>query len=140
MKKQLIGFSTAVSLFLLLAISVHAQTVRGRINIPFSFIVGEKSFSAGEYLIVSREQDSLNVWKLEGKNGETSFFSTIPVESKQTQEQTKLVFYKYDDQYFLSQVWTTGDNAGRELQVKIPHAEIAENDRRVERVIVVAGN
>jgi hypothetical protein len=142
MKKQVLGFSTILSLLLVLTASVHAQSTRGRINIPFSFTVGQKTLPAGEYLIVPNRQDSLNIWTLEAKNGNARVvFNTIPVRARQTQEETKLVFYKYGDQYFLSQVWTAGDDTGRELHVKSLQQVIVKNGIRVEKVVITnAGN
>ena len=37
-------------------------------------------------------------------------------ESSMAQEKTKLVFHRYGDQYFLSQVWGEGNNRGTELR------------------------
>lgn len=137
MKKQVLGFSTVLSVLLLLTVSVQAQSQRGRINVPFSFIVGEKILPPGEYLIESKLQDSLSVWSLEAKNGKTrAVFNTIPVRADRTQEQTKLVFYKFEGLYFLSQVWTIGDDLGRELNFKPLRLEIAKNDSRVEKIVV----
>jgi hypothetical protein len=40
---------------------------------------------------------------------------TQGVEARREQDQTKLVFHRYGDQYFLSQVWTAGESDVREL-------------------------
>jgi hypothetical protein len=39
----------------------------------------------------------------------------MPVRASETQEEAKLVFHKYGEQYFLSQVWEAGESAGRAL-------------------------
>ena len=42
---------------------------------------------------------------------------TRPVRANETVEETRLVFHKYDDLYFLAEFWTPGSNTGREIQI-----------------------
>lgn len=117
-------------------VTVQAQSQRDRISVPFSFVVADKVFPAGEYTVEPNRKDSLNVWLLKTDKGNDSVvFNTISVRSAETQKQTQLVFYKYNDQYFLSQVWTAGENAGRELNISRQQQEVARN-RRVEKVVI----
>ena len=60
----------------------------------------------------------------------------MPVRANQTQEETKLVFHRYGDQYFLSQIWTVGANSGRELLMPRLERELAKN-AKIERQTVV---
>ena len=88
------------------------------IHIPFNFSVGEKAFSAGEYVIERNRKDSDTVWVIRHKdNAGKAFLLTRPVRSIDTQEETRLVFRRYDDLYFLSEFWTAGSNTGREIQI-----------------------
>jgi hypothetical protein len=63
----------------------------------------------------------------------------MPVRANQTQEETKLVFHKYGDQYFLSQIWTPGGNTGRELLMPRFERELAKNGIEREKVVVTRG-
>src|SRR6266404_7699939 len=110
MKKQALKTFTMWSLLLMLtAVSVVAQSERSKITIPFSFIVGEKTLPAGEYTLEPNRRDSDRFWLFQSRDGRTSCLSTtMPVRANQTQEETKLVFHRYGDQYFLSQIWTPG--------------------------------
>jgi hypothetical protein len=124
-------------LLVVTAASVHAQSNRSSITIPFSFNVGEKTFSAGEYTVEPNRRDSHNVWLLQSRSGnESVLFSTNAVWTNKTNEETKLVFNNYDGQYFLSQIWTAGDNSGRELRKPQAEVTLAKNGIRRERVIV----
>jgi hypothetical protein len=124
-------------LLVVTAASVHAQSNRSSITIPFSFNVGEKTFSAGEYTVEPNRRDSHNVWLLQSKSGnESVLFSTNAVWTNKTNEETKLVFNNYDGQYFLSQIWTAGDNSGRELRKPQAEVTLAKNGIRREKVIV----
>jgi hypothetical protein len=139
MKKQALKNFTMLSLLLMVtAVSVAAQSERsGVLNIPFSFIVGEKTLPAGEYTVEPNRRDYDKVWLVQSREGEASaLFTTLPVRANQTQEETKLVFHKYGDQYFLSQIWTPGGNTGRELLMPRLERELAKN-AKIERQTIV---
>lgn len=142
MKKQALRTFTMLSLVLMLtAVSVCAQSERsGVLNIKFNFIVGGKTLPAGEYTVEPNKNDSHNVWLVQSREGNASaLFTTMPVRANQTQEETRLVFHKYADQYFLSQIWTPGGNTGRELLMPRLERELAKNGLEREKVVVTRG-
>jgi len=140
MKTRVLGILTMFSLLLVVtAASVHAQSNSSSITIPFSFNVGEKTFSAGDYTIKPNSRDSRNVWLLQSKDGhESVLFSTNHVWSRETNEETGLVFNNYDGQYFLAQIWAAGHNSGRELTMPRSEVSLAKNIHR-EKVVVTRG-
>jgi len=88
------------------------------IHIPFNFSVGEKAFRAGKYVIERNRKDSDTVWVIRHKdNSGKAILLTRPVRAIDTVEETRLVFSKYGDLYFLSEFWTPGSNTGREIQI-----------------------
>jgi len=99
--------------------SAQGQSLADKIraNIPFDFIVADQRFSAGEYLIGNANQDSDNgVMLIHSMKGSANAFRlTIPVSTLAIKDETKLVFHRYGDQYFLSEVWLAGTNTGRML-------------------------
>src|SRR6266487_6508063 len=100
MKKQALKNFTMFSLLLMVtAISAAAQSERSKVtNIPFSFIVGEKTLPAGEYTVEPNRRDYGNIWLVQSRDGRTSaLFITMSVQASETQEKTKLVFHKYGD-------------------------------------------
>src|SRR5918992_491518 len=108
-------------LFLLLtvsSVSVFGQSDRQTVvNIPFNFIVGDKSLPAGHYIIQRNTRNSDTVWTITSKDtGVTrKAFLTVPSHSLDSQKETKLVFHRYENYYFLTAFWTRGDNTGREV-------------------------
>jgi hypothetical protein len=143
MKKQALKNFTMLSLLLTLtAVSVAAQSERTKVtNIPFSFIVGEKTLPAGEYTVEPNRRDNDKVWLVQSRDGRTSvLFTTAPVRASETQDQTKFVFHKYGDQYFLSQVWTAGDNSGRELSMPRLEREVAKNAFKRQTIVLAGGS
>ena len=142
MKKQALRTFTMLSLVLMVtAVSVCAQSERsGVLNIQFNFIVGGKTLPAGEYTVEPNKKDSHNVWLVQSREGNASaLFTTMPVRADQTQEETKLLFHKYGDQYFLTQIWTLGGTTGRELLMPRLERELAKNGVEREKVVVIRG-
>lgn len=138
MKKQTLRKFTVLSFLLMLAaVTVSAQSERIRvINIPFSFIVGQKTLPAGEYTVEPNRKDSDNVWLVQSKEGHASaLFSTNTVRASETQEEARLVFHRYGGQYFLSQIWTQGETAGRELLIQRLERQLAKDS--IERQMMV---
>ena len=143
MTKQALKNFTMFSLLLMLtAVSVAAQSERSKItNIPFSFIVGEKTLPAGEYTVEPNRRDYDKVWLVQSRDGHTSvLFTTMSVRASETQEKTKFVFHKYGDQYFLSQIWTPGSNSGRELLMQALERELAKNAIERQTIVLVNGS
>jgi hypothetical protein len=135
MKKQAFGIFAMLTLLLAVGVaSVNAQSQR-TLNIPFSFNVGHKSLPAGEYIVQPNRTDSQNVWLLKMKDGSAKVaFTTVSARAEVVPGKTKLVFHKYDNQYFLSQVWTPGNNSGRELRRPRAERELLKNGTQRQMV------
>ena len=137
------AFALSGLLVLLTFSSAFAQSDRQTIiHIPFNFIVGEKSFEAGKYVIDRNKRDSDAVWVIRHKDGSgTAFVMTRPVYSIDTQEATKLVFHRYDDLYFLSEFWTEGSDTGREVQISNREKALDKvlAAKRQEHVLIAQG-
>jgi len=122
MKEQAFRTITLLSLLLVLAaVSVNAQQLSENsiaVNIPFDFAVGETKLPAGNYtlrrLALTSSYDRLVIQSADGR-GETHTGMTRPNRVSEVQKQSKLVFNRYGDQYFLSQVWMAGSDTGRDL-------------------------
>ena len=138
MKKQAVRILAVFSLLLTMSAAiVHAQSKRSIINIPFSFTVGHKTLPAGEYTVQPNRSNSDNVWLVESTTGHDSvIFTSGSAWTRETQENTKLVFNNYDGQYFLSQIWSAGDNTGRELRMPRVERQLAKSRIHREKVIV----
>ena len=112
------------------------------IHIPFNFSVGEKAFPAGKYVIERNRKDSDTVWVIRRKdNVGKALLLTRPVRANESQQNTRLVFHKYDDLYFLAGFWTAGDQTGREIQIsdKEKALDKALAERRQDHVLIDRG-
>ena len=111
MKTNLLRISIVA---VLAAAAVFAQSsTRIQANIPFGFIVGAKAFPAGQYT-VDRGPGSgvVAIKSADGKDG--AMVLTMPRYSTVTRDTGRLVFHRYGDTYFLSEVWEPG-NDGHQL-------------------------
>jgi hypothetical protein len=106
-------------LALILALSAvpgHAQDGAGakiKTTIPFNFVVGNKELKTGDYVIESLLDN--NALRFRNEDGDVQITFTVPIETNRTGNHERLLFHHNGDQYFLSQVWLSGDENGREL-------------------------
>ncbi len=78
-----------------------------RVNIPFAFSAGDTHLPAGQYH-VSHPGDPYFVL-LEKDDGKARALVYVQPSAVNLGESTKLVFNKYGNHYFLSQLWTEPD-------------------------------
>ena len=121
MKRQIAKGLTMMMLVvgLALASAAVANGQAGRqvtAQVPFDFIVANKTLRAGRYEVnnVNSSGDALAIRQAEGTD--QAMILTAPVIAKnQSDTKAKLVFHRYGQTYFLSQVWVAGRSDGREL-------------------------
>ena len=112
------------------------------IHIPFNFSVGEKSFPSGKYVIERNGNNSDTVWVIRNKdNDQSAIVVTRPARANDVVEETRLVFNRYDDLYFLSEFWTPGSQTGREIQIsnREKALEKALAEKRTEHILTDRG-
>jgi len=116
MKKLAFTVFTLLSLiFSLSAISGYAQskTLIGRVEIPFDFSIRDKTLPAGIYRVERIFQDVILIRSEDGQEACVSL--TMPVRAKETPETARLLFHRYDETYFLFQIWEPGSDDGRQV-------------------------
>jgi hypothetical protein len=114
MKKQVL-FSLLSTVLLMAAGSAYAQLgseQEVRANVPFDYNVGKATMKAGNCSI--RAAGTADALAIRCNGSEAKLALSHSVSGKSATE-TKLVFHKYGDQYFLAQVWLKGESVGREL-------------------------
>ena len=144
MKKQIsITLATGCLLALMIAVPAHAQMPGStmRVTIPFDFIVRGKPLPAGDYQMV-RINDSPEGLIIRNVNDKRDHvvFQTESVEPKRIPKRNELVFHRYGDSYFLSEVLTAGEQTGREvaptrLERQLRH-QMASNKTEPQEVAV----
>jgi hypothetical protein len=114
-------FANATLLGLLLMPVANAQlTVGVQGKVPFEFRVGDQTLPAGEYKFVRQNEGTklILMRNLNYKSGATVFNSNeVQVKASARSETPRLVFHRYGNTYFLSQLWGGfGERNGAQLQ------------------------
>jgi hypothetical protein len=109
-------------LTLLFAVSLWPAKAQAQIignvqaDIPFQFHVGNKTLPAGRYTIHELEGSDLTAMQITSADGKQSaLFNVESDEAKATPDRTELIFNKYGDRYFLSEVFDEGNVDGSKL-------------------------
>jgi hypothetical protein len=110
------------------------------VNVPFDFVAGNKTLPAGEYTVkISTPTHSLILVSRKDSTA-SAFINTNAAVSSTPQAESKLIFNRYGDRYFLSQVWQQGYAQGRQLLKSPREKELAltANLETEGQVILVA--
>lgn len=97
-------------------VSAHAQSsTRIVADIPFDFAVGGKSLKAGEYSVraFTTSGDALVI--INRDSNDAAMRLTRSIQARIVPQKATLVFHRYGQRYFLSEVWTPGEQSGRQL-------------------------
>jgi hypothetical protein len=145
MKKYLIS---GLAILCLLAgsgvVTTSAQIDSGETieaDIPYAFVVGDKTLPAGKYMLKVSDDTNLNLFVVRRSDGRTAaFFETQDVQANQTPRQTELVFNKIGDTYFLSQIWLAGSKLGAELEKSKAEQQLEAGGMSSERHSVTANH
>ena len=122
MKYKLVTLSTACGLALLLGKQAPAQSYELASDVPFAFHVGEKNCPSGKYTV--EREASRGFQSIRQAEGGCSLFLGygIPLTGN---SHARLTFHRYNDQYFLSEIWS-GSGTGSRLSVSKEEQRVRE--------------
>jgi hypothetical protein len=123
---------------LLLATVAHAQQTNVKADVPFDFIAGDRAYPAGEYTVKSIAASGIAILIDNTQEPERGLVLSNACLRGQPSAETKLVFERMGDHYFLSQIWTEGNSAGREFPRSKAETQLAQNHQKPNLVIVAA--
>ncbi len=104
-----VAFMTAVA-------SANGQSSRTVIaTVPFEFKVGDKALPAGDYTLGTISDSSSALVIRNQDSNRAAVRLTMPIEVSKASDKGKLVFHRYGQNYFLSEVWSGGETTGRQL-------------------------
>ena len=107
--------------------SAEAQTGGVRATVPFHFIVGGKTFAAGEYTMVEGRQ---RVSVVSAADGRTVAIALANEVSGQLAGATgRIVFRCYDTRCFLAELWSPTEQNGRQLLISPTESESSREHR-----------
>ena len=123
---------------LLMATAAQAQQTRVKANVPFGFIAGDQYYPAGEYTLRSLHGVDRVIRIDNAQEDGAAVVVSNPCNAAEPSAQTRLVFRRMGDTYFLSQIWTAGSSFGREFPKSRAELRLAQNLEKTELVIVAA--
>ena len=155
MGRQIVKGLAMVMLLLTLALATAVATANGQgrhavaAKVPFEFIVGAKTLAAGQYnmRVIGDAGQALSIQSADAKNRAIRLTNAT---APQRDKRAKLVFHRYGNTYFLSEVSEGGGEGGWQLnkskQERAMERELnriaANRDTRnvYEEVVILATN
>ena len=133
MKRQALQLAT-LCLMLTFAVTV-AQAQSIKVKVPFSFLISNKTFPAGQYS-VSSSGDHLT---LQDSTGKPIFFGIAnQVSGRQVGDTGQVVFHCYEQDCFLSEFWTPTRENGSQLLPSRYEQELAKHRKGMEFALLGA--
>jgi len=123
MQKQL--WKTVIFLAAILATSTAlGQSNRGDTiaDIPFAFTVANHTLPAGHYTVTRMSETTLQI---SNPHNQGTVVLTHAVEGKAPESKGTMVFHRYGESYFLSEVWVAAGGIGRKVFPSRAEEELA---------------
>ena len=144
MSNRILKGISILTLVVGLALVVAVESANGQLTshgvtaeIPFDFIVGDKTLAAGKYN-VSSPATSGGALRIISRDGKSSAFRiSTQVSEKSQKRSARLVFHRYGQQYFLAEVWSGNSNGERLSPCKRERnlqRELPDTDSRIGAV------
>lgn len=115
MKKRAFVIASVLALSIMAAAQVALAQDSMVVNIPFQFVAGKTTLPAGEYLVQSPEAGRAVILMHRAIPDASVALVTMPAAVRDPQSASKLVFNRYGNRYFLSQIWKQGYRQGKQL-------------------------
>ncbi|MBI4470552.1 MAG: hypothetical protein HY650_14650 [Acidobacteria bacterium] len=132
-RKTYYSLATLGMLIMLVTLLARGQSApRIEVSIPFGFTAGSTKLPAGDYrLIFNQPADgALAVQNVRTKDRALVF--PVATETHIRQEKARLVFNRYGEKFFLSQVFTPGQTRGVALLRSEEETQLARTTRQRE--------
>jgi len=117
MKRQMKTMAMILGLVVIAGASLAQAQIIGRLksNIPFSFYVRNRLMPAGDYTIAELNPGS-GLMEIRSADGQSAvMFLTINKQEKDTRTPSELIFHKFGDKAFLSEIVEQGEMDGAEV-------------------------
>jgi hypothetical protein len=108
-----------VCLSVILTGAAKAQSAHSfEVEIPFPFILEDRTFPAGKYLVQRIDPAKPNVLMLKNADARiTRLMLTQRVQSESPSAVSALIFMRRQEKFYLFQIWTGGDKDGRQISL-----------------------
>ena len=142
MKLKISRILMVAAVALVFGSAAYAQEINVRARVPFDFILGDKTYPAGQYAVQTAIDNTyfLSVKNIDTKTtqGLTTSLPCLSFRPTGPANQGKLVFHRVGNKYFLFRLWVGGSAVGREFLIPPRETEMAMNGLKTETVMVAA--
>jgi hypothetical protein len=105
----------------------QAQMLHVKADVPFGFTAGGRQLDAGTYSIQRKLGESSEVLVLRNhETGQSINLAANRAEKLHPATESKLVFHRYGNDYFLSEVWVQGSDSGERFVASNRERELAK--------------
>jgi hypothetical protein len=101
------------------------------VDVPFAFSVAGQQLPAGHYFVTSKD-DFIRIFNANKQSALVPTHAAVRAAS----DDTKLVFHRYGDTYYLSCVWMRGQTTGKELFRSRAERELLARQAEMELAVV----
>ena len=122
MKRNMFWGLTA--LVLALVVNVAFAESKSKANVPFAFSVEQNSMEAGQYTITVSDR----VMQIHNDSTNKTVAIIAQHEESAKPQNTRLVFHRYGDSYFLAEVWSATGQAGAS-GIELPTSKAEQETR-----------
>ena len=122
---RLFTFAAFVTAALVTGAGAMAQSRAVRATVPFDFSVGDRLLPAGSYEIWSPSWD---VIEIQNRDNHATMLTATTYNSHESRNGGKLVFHKYRDRYFLSEILC----ASSDINVSLPPTRAEKQARMMQ--------
>lgn len=116
---------------LLLTATTVGQSMRAdqTVKVPFPFVVSGQTFTAGTYMLTKIGESRL---RISSQGGRRVVVQTHTVQGHAPEDSGRLVFHRYGDIYFLSEVWSPAQDIGLQLSRSRGELQMKNTEARIE--------
>ena len=138
MKKQTVGRVLASGMFVALLATVSVAQTAVKADIPFDFVAAGQTIAAGEYSVSPLGMEPFSPLLVRGQD-RRGLMAGIPCDVQRAEmANSKLLFHRYGDDYFLWQIWSSADNSVRTLSQSRAERKLAKSGATPELAVVIA--
>lgn len=106
-------------------------------DIPFKFTVCEKQLPSGKYKVSPISSANPRLLLVKGEDGSSvEIVCTQDLQSDKIATKGKLIFNRYGDEYFLSEMWFAGQKTGNQLVKTEAEKALIGSRKKREKVTV----
>jgi hypothetical protein len=115
--------------------AVYAQGTAVTADVPFNFYVGSKLMPADAYRINQTSNHGI-AWLVSAHTAANQGVTTFNVAGSQQVEPARLVFHRYGEEYFLSEIWSGDGSIGRAV-ARSPREKELSQDAAAPRLSMI---